>query len=263
MLETLSGLHTVCQEARCPNIGECYSRGTATFMILGHVCTRTCRFCAVSHRGERVLDPEEPVRLAEAVEKMRLRHVVITSVCRDDLKDGGASVFVDCMREIRKRMPGVTIELLIPDFRGDLDALKVVMDEKPHVLNHNVETAPRLYKLVRPQAKYQRSLDVLAAAKKMYPDGLTKSGLMLGLGEERNEVVQVLRDLRANDVDMVTIGQYMQPNQELMQVVRYVTPEEFDEYGRIARELGFRGVASGPLVRSSYWADKTAAETIK
>jgi len=181
---------------------------------------------------------------------------------RDDVADGGASVFVDCMREIRKRTPGVTIELLIPDFRGDLDALKVVMDEKPHVLNHNVETAPRLYKAVRPQAKYQRSLDVLAAAKKMYPEGLTKSGLMLGLGEEMDEVVQVLQDLRAHNVDMVTIGQYMQPNQELMQVVRYVPPDEFDEYGRIARDLGFKGVASGPLVRSSYWADKTVAEAI-
>jgi lipoic acid synthetase len=262
MLENLYGLHTVCQEAKCPNIGECFGRGAATFMILGRVCTRTCRFCAVSHRGARTLDPGEPVRLAEAVEKLGLRHVVITSVTRDDLPDGGASVFAECIREIRKRSPGVTIEVLTPDFRGDMAALELVMLERPDIFNHNVETAPRLYKLVRPQAKYPRSLAVLAEAKRMYPDGLTKSGLMVGLGEEMDEVVQVLRDLRANDVDMLTIGQYMQPNPTLLPVFRYVPPDEFDEYGRIARELGFRGVASGPLVRSSYWADRTVAETI-
>ena len=197
----------------------------------------------------------EPARLAESVARLNLRHVVITSVNRDNLPDGGAGVFAECIRKIRELKPGTTIEVLTPDFLGDFAALKIVMDERPEVFNHNVETVPRLYRPVRPQARYERSLAVLAEAKKMYPEGLTKSGLMVGLGEEIDEVVSVLRDIRARDVDMITIGQYLQPNKYMLPVVRYVTPAEFGELGRIARDLGFIGVASGPLVRSSYFAE--------
>lgn len=260
MLTNLGGLHTVCQEANCPNIGECYNRGTATFMILGDTCTRSCGFCNVKMGKVDEVDWTEPERLAESVERLGLRHVVITSVNRDNLPDGGASVFAECIRKIRARTPGVTIEVLTPDFLGDLPSLKIVMDEKPEVFNHNVETVPRLYRPVRPQARYERSLSVLAEAKKMYPAGLTKSGLMVGLGEEFGEVVEVLKDLRAHDVDMVTIGQYLQPNKYMLPVIRYVTPEEFDELGAAARELGFIGVASGPLVRSSYFAENQLPE---
>lgn len=255
MLADLGGLHTVCQEANCPNIGECYNRGTATFMILGDTCTRSCGFCNVKMGVSKEVDWSEPARLAESVVRLGLRHVVITSVNRDNLPDGGAGVFAECIRKIRELKPGTTIEVLTPDFMGDFKALKIVMDERPEVFNHNVETVPRLYRPVRPQARYERSLAVLAEAKKMFPEGLTKSGLMVGLGEEFEEVVDVLRDLRARDVDMVTIGQYLQPNKFMLPVVRYVTPEEFDEMGRIARDLGFIGVASGPLVRSSYFAE--------
>ena len=260
MLTNLGGLHTVCQEANCPNIGECYNRGTATFMILGDTCTRSCGFCNVKMGKVDEVDWTEPERLAESVERMGLRHVVVTSVNRDNLPDGGAGVFAECIRKIRARTPGVTIEVLTPDFLGDLPSLKIVMDEKPEVFNHNVETVPRLYRPVRPQARYERSLKVLAEAKKMYPAGLTKSGLMVGLGEEFEEVVEVLKDLRANEVDMVTIGQYLQPNKYMLPVVRYVTPEEFDRLGEAARDLGFIGVASGPLVRSSYFAENQLPE---
>ncbi|MCD6119128.1 lipoyl synthase [bacterium] len=255
MMSDLAGLHTVCQEANCPNIGECFGRGIATFMILGDTCTRNCRFCAVKTGISLDVDNSEPARLAESVAKLKLRHVVITSVTRDDLPDGGARAFADCIRAIRDRTPDVTIEVLTPDFQGDTDALKVVMDEKPDVFNHNVETVPRLYKSVRPEARYERSLMVLGKAKEINPAGLTKSGLMVGLGEEKKEVIAVLRDLRKNQVDMVTIGQYLQPTRELLPVARYVTPDEFDEIGESARELGFISVASGPLVRSSYLAE--------
>ncbi len=260
MLTNLGGLHTVCQEANCPNIGECYNRGTATFMILGDTCTRSCGFCNVKMGKVDEVDWTEPERLADSVERMGLRHVVITSVNRDNLADGGASVFAECIRKIRARTPGVTIEVLTPDFLGDLPSLKIVMEEKPEVFNHNVETVPRLYRPVRPQARYDRSLFVLAEAKKMFPAGLTKSGLMVGLGEEFGEVVEVLKDLRGHDVDMVTIGQYLQPNKYMLPVVRYVTPEVFDELGEAARGLGFIGVASGPLVRSSYFAENQLPE---
>lgn len=258
MMESLAGLSTVCREANCPNIGECFGRGTATFMILGDICTRNCRFCAVNRGRAFPLDNQEPSRLADAVVKLNLRHVVITSVTRDDLSDGGASSFAECIRLIRQRKPDTTIEVLTPDFRGNESALETVLCEKPDVFNHNVETVPRLYKVVRPQATYEQSLTVLKNAKRMNPKGLTKSGLMVGLGETNREVEEVLRDLRSVSVDLVTIGQYLQPNDTLLTVQRYVTPEEFEQYSEKARKLGFSGVASAPLVRSSYFADLQA-----
>jgi lipoyl synthase len=261
MMESLAGLNTVCMEANCPNIGECFGRGTATFMILGDICTRICRFCAVNHGCVNPLDKDEPERVAGAVVKLNLKHVVITSVTRDDLPDGGASVFAACIRLIRERKPDTTIEVLTPDFRGDRTALESVMREEPDVFNHNVETVPRLYGIVRPQANYEQSLNVLRNAKVMKPDGLTKSGLMVGLGEEKNEVERVLGDLREAKVDLITIGQYLQPNETLLKVERFVTPDEFEEYAEIARKLGFTGVASAPLVRSSYFADMQAGLT--
>ncbi len=255
-------LHTVCEEARCPNIGECWGHRTATFMILGSVCTRSCGFCAVATGRPMALDWEEPRRVAEAVKQMDLRHCVVTSVNRDELRDGGAAIFAATIRWIRRLNPECAVEVLTPDFKGDEDALRIVMDARPNVFNHNVETVPRLYKRVRPQAVYTRSLQVLKRAKEMNPAAPVKSGFMLGLGEERDEVLQVLEDLRAHDVDIVTIGQYLRPSFKHLPVERYVRPEEFREYALAGKKLGFRHVESGPLVRSSYhaWDQAKAAE---
>lgn len=247
-------LHTVCEEARCPNLGECWGRGTATFMILGDVCTRSCGFCAVKTGRPTEFDTDEPRRVAEAVMSMNLRHVVITSVNRDELKDGGASIFAETIRQIRMRDPKCRVEVLIPDFRGDKIAMDLVVDAAPDILNHNVETAPRLYSIVRPQAKYERSLEVLAYFKEK---GLvTKSGMMVGIGERAEEVLEVMNDLRKSNVDILTIGQYLQPTKEHLPIDRYVKPEEFEMYKREGLALGFKFVESGPLVRSSYHADE-------
>jgi lipoyl synthase len=247
-------LHTVCEEARCPNMGECWANRTATFMILGSVCTRSCGFCAVATGRPMALDWEEPRRVAEAVTQMGLNHVVVTSVNRDELHDGGATLFAATIRWIRRMNPECAVEVLTPDFKGSREALKVVMDAKPDVFNHNVETVPRLYRRVRPQAVYERSLEVLAWAKEMYPEKPTKTGFMLGLGETHDEIVELLRDIRAHNVDIVTIGQYLRPSPQHLPIERYVPPDEFREYARIGREMGFRNVYSGPLVRSSYHA---------
>lgn len=245
-------LHTVCESAHCPNRGECWSHGTATFMINGDVCTRACTFCAIAAGRPLPLDPDEPRRVAEAARLMNLQYVVITSVTRDDLPDGGAAAFAETILELREKISGVTVEVLIPDFRGDSDALKKVFVARPDVLNHNVETVPRLYASVRPQARYSRSLDVLAGAKAA---GLvTKSGIMLGLGEEDEEVEQVLRDLVGRGCDILTIGQYLRPSVKHHPLVRYVTPAEFDRWRERGLALGFQTIQSGPLVRSSYHA---------
>lgn len=247
-------LHTVCEEARCPNLGECWGRGTATFMILGDVCTRSCGFCAVKTGRPTELDTDEPRRVAEAVMSMNLRHVVITSVNRDELRDGGASIFAETIRQIRIKSPKCRIEILIPDFRGDNVALDIVVDAAPDILNHNVETVPRLYTVVRPQAKYDRSLNVLAYFKER---GLvTKSGVMVGIGEKPEEVLEVMKDLRKSNVDILTVGQYLQPTKEHLPIDRYVTPDEFEMYKHTGLEMGFKFVESGPLVRSSYHADE-------
>ena len=247
-------LHTVCEEARCPNLGECWGRGTATFMILGDICTRSCGFCAVKTGRPTELDTDEPRRVAEAVMSMNLRHVVITSVNRDELRDGGASIFAETIRQIRIKSPKCRIEILIPDFRGDNVALDVVVDAAPDILNHNVETVPRLYTVVRPQAKYDRSLNVLAYFKER---GLvTKSGVMVGIGEKPEEILEVMKDLRKSNVDILTVGQYLQPTKEHLPIDRYVTPDEFEMYKRIGLEMGFKFVESGPLVRSSYHANE-------
>ncbi len=247
-------LYTVCEEARCPNMGECWTHRTATFMILGSVCTRSCGFCAVATGRPMTLDWEEPRRVAEAVTQMQLRHVVVTSVNRDELHDGGASLFAATIRWIKRLNPDTAVEVLTPDFKGSRAALKTVMDARPAIFNHNVETISRLYLRVRPQAIYARSLDVLAMAKELQPDVPTKSGFMLGLGEEREEVIQLLQDLRDHQVDIVTIGQYLRPSLEHLPIERYVPPEEFREYARIGKAMGLRHVESGPLVRSSYHA---------
>jgi lipoyl synthase len=247
-------LHTVCESARCPNIGECWGAGTATFMILGDVCTRGCGFCAVKTGRPTGLDRGEPERVAEAVASMPIRHAVITSVNRDELDDGGASVFAATIRAVRRRTPAVSVEVLIPDFVGNREALDVVLDEEPDVLNHNVETVPRLYRTVRPQASYPRSLWVLSRAKSR--GLLTKSSLMVGLGEEEEEIVSTLRDLRRVGCDVATIGQYLQPTARHLAVRRWVLPEEFDRYRVAAEAMGFRHVESGPLVRSSYHAER-------
>jgi lipoic acid synthetase len=252
-------LHSVCEEASCPNLGECFSNGTATFMIMGDICTRRCPFCDVAHGRPNPLDENEPVHLAEAIADMGLRYVVITSVDRDDLRDGGAGHFVACIEETRKRSPNIEIEVLVPDFRGRMEvALDILEQSPPDVFNHNLETVPRLYKQSRPGSDYQWSLDLLKQYKSRRPDVLTKSGLMLGLGETFDEIVEVMKDLRAHDVDMITLGQYLQPSKDHLPVDRFVEPSEFDELGRIAKEMGFQRVASGPLVRSSYHADKQA-----
>ena len=252
-------LASVCEEASCPNLGECFSNGTATFMIMGDICTRRCPFCDVAHGKPRPLDENEPRELAEAIKEMGLTYVVITSVDRDDLKDSGAQHFANCITETRKHNPDIKVEVLVPDFRGRIDiALSILEPIPPDVFNHNLETVPRLYKKVRPGADYQYSLDLLKAYKSMRPDVVTKSGLMLGLGEEIDEVKQVLQDLKAHDVDMITLGQYLQPSKDHLKVERFVHPSEFDMLSEYAEGLGFSQVASGPLVRSSYHADKQA-----
>ncbi|WP_305856554.1 lipoyl synthase [Balneatrix alpica] len=252
-------LASVCEEASCPNLGECFSKGTATFMIMGEICTRRCPFCDVAHGRPNALSPDEPRELAAAISDMGLRYVVITSVDRDDLRDGGANHFAECIREVRAASPGIEIETLVPDFRGRMDvALEVLAATPPDVFNHNMESVPRLYRKIRPGSDYQWSLKLLQRYKALRPEVRTKSGLMLGLGETNEEIVQVMRDLRAHDVDMLTLGQYLQPSKHHLPVARFVPPEEFAELGRIAEEMGFSHVASGPLVRSSYHADKQA-----
>jgi len=247
-------LHTICEEALCPNIGECWENRTATFLILGEICTRNCGFCSVTTGRPTGLDLDEPRRLAEAVEKIGLRHIVITSVTRDDLPDGGAAIFAETIRELRDRVPGCGIEVLIPDFQGNWDALATVMAARPDILNHNIETVPRLYRRVRPKAIYTQSLELLKRARDLVPEAVTKSGLMVGLGEEREEILQVFADLRASDVGVLTVGQYLRPTMHHLPVERYVAPEEFAELKTIASGLGYRHVESGPLVRSSYHA---------
>lgn len=257
------GLHTVCEEAACPNLGECFGNGTATFMIMGDICTRRCPFCDVGHGRPNPLDVNEPENLAETVAAMRLRYVVITSVDRDDLRDGGAGHFVECIRAVREKCPETKIEILTPDFRGRMDvALNILTESPADVFNHNLETIPRLYREARPGSDYQYSLDLLKAMKAIHPTLPTKSGIMLGLGEEKDEIVEVLKDLRAHDVDMVTLGQYLQPSLHHLPVKRYWSPEEFDEFGRIGESMGFSNVASGPMVRSSYHADLQAHAAI-
>lgn len=251
-------LHTVCEEAMCPNIGECWGRGTATFLLMGDTCTRSCGFCKIKTGRPGLLDPDEPRRVAESVQVMNLNHAVLTSVNRDELKDGGAWVFAESLHWIHALQPGCTVEVLIPDFRGDEAALRAVMDAKPEILNHNTETVPRLYKTVRPQAKYQRTLDLLKRAKAMDGEALTKSGIMLGLGEEWDEILQVMDDLRAHDVDIMTMGQYLQPSRFHLPIQRYYTPDEFARLKDEGEARGFKWVESGPLVRSSYHADGQA-----
>jgi lipoyl synthase len=249
-------LHTVCAEARCPNMGECWNAGTATFMILGDVCTRSCGFCAVKTGRPEFLDVEEPARVADAIRIMGVRHAVITSVNRDELGDGGASIFAETIRLARVSNPAIRIEVLIPDFRGDAHALQIVIDASPDILNHNTETVPRLYPTVRPQAKYARSLALLNRAQRA--GMVTKSGLMLGLGEKTDEVLAVMRDLRSVRCDILTLGQYLQPTREHLPVDRFVDPEEFQMLKDRGKEMGFRHVESGPLVRSSYHAEAHA-----
>ncbi len=253
-------LHSVCEEASCPNIGECFGHGTATFMIMGRLCTRRCPFCDVAHGRPGPLDEDEPRHLAQAIAAMGLRFVVITSVDRDDLRDGGGAHFAACVRAVRERAPEVTIEALVPDFRGRVArALASLAESPPDVFNHNLETVPRLYKPVRPGADYQGSLALLAAFKERHPEIPTKSGLMVGLGETREEITRTLCDLRAHGCEWLTVGQYLQPSRAHLPVARYVPPSEFQEWAEIARGLGFTNVASGPLVRSSYHADRQAA----
>jgi lipoic acid synthetase len=251
------GLHTVCEEASCPNLGECFGGGTATFMIMGDICTRRCPFCDVAHGRPKPLNQDEPRELAEAIADMGLNYVVITSVDRDDLRDGGAQHFADCISETRIRSDKIQIEVLVPDFRGRMEvALDILKLTPPDVFNHNLETVPTLYKKVRPGSDYQWSLDLLKRYKALAPGALTKSGLMLGIGETIQEVEQVMLDLRAHDVDMLTLGQYLQPSRDHLALERFVTPEEFDLLGEKGRKMGFKHVASGPMVRSSYHADK-------
>ncbi len=254
-------LHTVCEEASCPNIGECFGKGTATFMILGDICTRRCPFCDVGHGRPLAPDAEEPRHLAETIARLRLRYVVITSVDRDDLKDGGAQHFVDCIRAVRERSPDTTIEVLVPDFRGRLDrALEILVNAPPDVMNHNMETVPRLYRQARPGGDYKHSLTLLQEFKRRYPGVPTKSGLMVGLGETDDEILAVMHDLRAHEVDMVTIGQYLQPSPHHLPVERYVHPDVFARFEREAKAMGFRHAAIGAMVRSSYHADRQAHE---
>lgn len=250
------GLHTVCEEARCPNIGECFSKPTATFMIMGDVCTRNCGFCDVTPGTPRLLDPEEPVKIARVSRQLGLKHVVITSVTRDDLPDRGSSHFGATIGELRKTIPDASIEVLTPDFNGEVSFLMPIAKEPPDIFNHNIETVPRLYPRVRPQADYGRSLHILKAMKALKPEILTKSGIMLGLGETREEVIDAMDDLRSVGCDILTIGQYLRPSRENLPVVEYIKEEVFVEYGDIAREKGFLYVASAPLVRSSFNAEE-------
>jgi lipoic acid synthetase len=257
-------LHTVCESARCPNIHECFHRGAATFMILGNLCTRGCGFCSVPkgnpNRQDMRLDPDEPANVARMAAEMKLRYVVVTSVNRDDLADGGSRHFAETVGQIRAALPDARVEVLTPDFCGDREAVSRVLDAGPHVFNHNMETAPRLYRKVRPQANYRQSLEVLAHARQFRPEVLTKSGFMVGLGETEEEVHCLLRDLRAHDVDVATIGQYLQPTRRNLPVKEFVTPERFAAYREFGLSLGFKMVFSGPLVRSSYMADVVSEE---
>ncbi len=255
-LMRVKALHTVCEEAHCPNISDCWGRHTATFLLLGDTCTRSCKFCNVATGRPAPPDPTEPDRVAEAARAMNLRHVVLTSVDRDDLPDGGAGVFAETIRKLRRVLPECTVEVLIPDFKGSEDALRIVMDAGPDVLNHNVETVPRLFRAVQPQSKYERSLAVLRAAKSMLPGVLSKSGIMVGLGERWDEIVDVMRDLVGVGVDILTIGQYLQPTREHWPIHKYYTPQEFDALRRIGLNIGFKWVESAPLVRSSYHAEE-------
>ncbi len=254
-----NNLHTVCEEANCPNLSECFGKGTATFMIMGDICTRRCPFCDVAHGRPKALDENEPLNLARTIRDMNLRYVVITSVDRDDLRDGGAAHFAACIRESRLLSPKLTIEVLVPDFRGRMDpALTIFKDMPPDVFNHNLETVPRLYKQARPGSDYDWSLDLLERFKQLHPNVPTKSGLMLGLGEEIEEIEAVMRDLRAHNVDMLTLGQYLQPSKHHLPVARYVHPDEFERLRIVGEQMGFSHVASGPMVRSSYHAYQQA-----
>jgi lipoic acid synthetase len=256
-------LHTVCEEAACPNIGECWNNRTATFMILGNVCTRSCGFCNVLTGKPAELDLDEPYRVADAARKMGLKHAVITSVNRDELGDGGAAIFAETIREIRKQVPGCAVEVLTPDFKGDRDAIQTLIDARPDTFNHNIETVPRLYPAVRPQAKYQRSLEVLRYVKEINPEGLTKSGFMVGLGEVEVELQETMRDLRDHAVDILTIGQYLRPSENHLPMSRYYTPKEFADLRKRGFELGFKHVESGALVRSSYHAHEQTEDARK
>ncbi|MGH9558035.1 MAG: lipoyl synthase [Bryobacteraceae bacterium] len=258
LVETLE-LHTVCESAACPNIGDCWNRRTATFMILGNVCTRRCGFCAVQKGAPLAIDYDEPRRVAEACAALELKFAVITSVNRDDRKDGGAELFALVIQAIRERVPGCGVEVLVPDFQGSHAAMDLVLAAEPDVLNHNTETVPRLYRKVRLGARYERSLDMLAYAKRARPEIPTKSGLMLGLGESVEEVIEVMHGLRASNVDILTLGQYLRPSPKHLPIVRYVNPEEFEELKRLGYEMGFRHVESGPLVRSSYHASDSVS----
>ena len=249
-------LHTVCEEARCPNIGDCWERKTATFMILGDICTRACSYCAVTTGTPLTLDLGEPVRLAETVERMGLEYAVITSVNRDELADGGAFIFAECIRQIHKRLPNCKVETLIPDFEGNWDALERVMEAGPETLNHNIETVRRVFSRVRPKGGYDQSLELLKRAKEFAPHGVTKSGMMVGLGETRDEIAVTMADLRAVECDLLTIGQYLRPSDKHAPLSRWYTPDEFEELRELGESMGFRHVASGPLVRSSYHADE-------
>jgi lipoic acid synthetase len=254
------GLHTVCEEAACPNLGECFGNGTATFMIMGDICTRRCPFCDVGHGRPNPLDPDEPENLADTVAAMQLKYVVVTSVDRDDLRDGGASHFVECIEAIRSQCPGTRIEILTPDFRGRIDVAVDILNKAPaDVFNHNLETVPRLYRQARPGSDYRYSLDLLRRIKNQQPAVPTKSGIMLGLGETRQEIIEVLKDMREHDVNMVTLGQYLQPSRYHLAVEKYWSPDEFDDLRSQGESLGFDNVASGPMVRSSYHADLQAS----
>ena len=254
-----SDLHTVCEEAHCPNIGSCWERGTATFMILGDICTRACAYCAVTTGRPGTLDLQEPARLAETALRMGLRYAVITSVNRDDLPDGGAFMFAQCIAQVRKRLPDCKIEVLIPDFQGDRQALETVMEARPDTLNHNIETVRRIFHRVRPKGDFDQSLELLARVKAITPDAVTKSGMMVGLGETWGEIIDNMRELRSVDCDLLTIGQYLRPSEKHVALARWYTPDEFAELKREGEALGFRHVASGPLVRSSYHADEQHA----
>ena len=256
-------LHTVCEEAHCPNIGECWERGTATFMILGEICTRACSYCAVTTGIPVGLDLEEPIRLSKTVEKMGLNYAVITSVNRDDLPDGGAFIFAQCVRQIRKRVPACRIELLIPDFEGNWDALETVMDSKPDTLNHNIETVRRVFSRVRPKGDYDQSLELLRRTRQMDSESVSKSGMMVGLGETWDEIVDTMEDLRSVDCNLLTIGQYLRPSAKHTPLIKWYTPSEFDELRQIGEDMGFDHVASGPLVRSSYHADEQHASATR
>jgi lipoic acid synthetase len=247
-------LHTVCEEAHCPNVGECWEHGTATFMILGDVCTRNCAYCAVAHGRPPKFDPAEPGRVAEAAKAMNLQHLVITSVDRDDLPDFGAWAFAETIRQVHEAVPGCSVEVLVPDFQGDVDAIRTVLEARPEIYNHNTETVPRLYKKARPGGRYERVLEIFRTSKRLAPDIPTKTGIILGMGETNEEVLQTMRELRTVDVDILTLGQYLKPSDDHIALDRYVTPEEFTMFREEGKKMGFKHVESGPLVRSSYHA---------